>query len=93
MGAHFKLQHPITGATYMASSDEKGSFTFENVPNGTYVLHAEGGKTRDREYDAADVLVNLSPKARYDELLLTKRDAGGGSCGGTALELETSATR
>lgn len=90
VGANFKLQHPTTGATYTAFSDVNGTFTFIGVPSGTYVLHVEGGRTADREYDSADLLIDLSPKARYDSLLLTKKDAGGGSCGGTSLDLTRS---
>jgi len=92
MGTKFTLQHPVTGATYAATSDEKRSFTFKDVPSGTYVLHAEGGRTPDRAYDSTDVLINLNPDARNDALLLTKREPCGGSCGGTSLDLETSVT-
>jgi hypothetical protein len=92
-GANFKLRHPTTGAIYTAYSDANGTFTFIGVPSGTYVLHIEGGRTSDREYDSADLLIDLSPKARFASLLLTKRDAGGGNCGGTSLDLTTSSTQ
>jgi len=93
VGARFRLQSPTTGGTYTTISDADGSFAFDSVPHGTYVLHVEGGKTPTREYDSADLLINLSPDARWNTLLLTRRDPGAGSGGGTSLDLKTNADR
>ena len=86
-GSRLKLQNPVSGTSYGTTSDDHGSFEFDPVPNGTYVLHVEGGKAGIREYDSADLLVELSPAARWNFLLLTRRDPGAGSCGGTSVEL------
>lgn len=88
VGARFKLQSP-TGATYTTLSDGGGSFAFDSIPDGKYVLHVEGGRTPTREYDSADLLINLSPHAKWNTLLLTRRDPGAGSLGGTSLDLKT----
>lgn len=85
-GAHLKLQDPIDGTTREATSAEDGSFSFDGMPRGTYVLHAEGGQS-DRDYESTDQLIRIGPTAKRDTLLLVRRDAGGGSCGGTSLEL------
>ena len=86
--AKMKLQNPITAAVYSTESDAEGHFTFDHVPPGTYVLHVEGGTVTDgRDYESTDVLVALSDKAKWGTLLLSRRDGGGGSCGGTYLEL------
>jgi len=88
-GASLKLQDPVIGTVYTTMSDSTGAFVFDSVPPATYVLHIEGGAAGDRGYDATDMLIELSPKASRDELVLTRRDAGGGSCGGTYLELKS----
>jgi hypothetical protein len=87
-GANLSLQDPSTGAAYTTMSDATGFFAFDLIPPGTYVLHIEGGGAGDRGYDATDVLIELNPKASRYELVLTRREAGGGSCGGTSLELK-----
>jgi hypothetical protein len=89
VGADLKLQNPTTGAIYTTLSDSQGGFAFATVPAGIYVLHVEGGRAGDRDYDATDQLVELSPQASRDTLLLKRSAAGGGSCGGTSLELQS----
>lgn len=83
--AHLKLQDPIGGTAFETISAEDGSFSFDGIPAGTYVLHAEGGQS-DRDYDSTDQLIKIGPTAKRDTLILVRRDAGGGSCGGTGLE-------
>jgi len=85
--ASLKLQNPTNGAVYSTSSRDDGSFSFDAPQAGTYVLHIEGGRAGDRGYDATDQLVALAPQASRNMLLLRRREAGGGSCGGTYLEL------
>jgi hypothetical protein len=75
-GANLKLQDPINGAVYATISDKDGGFDFNSIPNGTYVLQSEG----------ANLLIMLTPGAKRDTLILVRREAGGGSCGGTSLE-------
>jgi hypothetical protein len=88
VGASLKLQDPITHAVYLASSDREGRFSFESVSSGTYVLHIEGGAAGDRSYDATDQLIRLDDTAARSFLMLKRRDPGGGSCGGTELDLQ-----
>jgi WD40 repeat protein len=85
--ANLRLQNPVTGRVLETTSDRDGSFSFDAIPNGTYVLHVDGGKSV-RDYDATDVLIKVSPNATRDSLLLTRSDPGGGSCGGMSLELQ-----
>jgi len=85
-GTRLTLRNPITGGVFETTSDQRGSFAFDGIPSGTYVLRAEGGRS-DREYDTADFLIKVSPKATRDTLLMIRSDSGGGSCGGTSLEL------
>jgi hypothetical protein len=87
-GARLTLLDPFTGAVFNANSDVDGAFSFADVPDGLYVLHAEGGKS-NREFETADHLVRVTSKAKGNTLVLTKRDAGGGDCGGTSLDLGT----
>jgi hypothetical protein len=84
--AHLRLQDPINSTAFEATSAKDGSFSFDGIPNGTYVLHVEGGQS-GRDYDNTDQLITIGPTAKRDTLLLVRRDAGGGSCGGTGLEL------
>jgi len=88
--ARLRLQDPLTGAVYSTLSDSDGHFSFGSIPNGIYVLHIEGGTApRGRGFDSSDHLIRLSDTdtAKGDMLLLSRRDAGAGSCGGTSLEL------
>jgi len=87
-GSKLILQNPFTGAVFSANSDRAGAFAFDDIPSGLYVLHVEGGRS-NRDFDTADKLVRITPTAKGDTLLLTKSDPGGGSCGGTILELAT----
>ena len=88
VGAAIKLQDPSTFVTQNRISDDSGTFDFGAVPNGTYALHVEGGKALKRDYDAADLLVQLSPAAEADTIVMTRREASAGSCGGTDLEVK-----
>lgn len=89
--ARLALQNATTGAVYHTTSDARGAFTFDGIPNGTYVLHIDAGKVEpDRDYDASDHLIKLGSTARRDSLVLKRREASGGSCGGTSFELQES---
>ncbi len=87
--AKMELREPISGATYTTVSDAEGHFGFEHVPNGIYVLHIEAGpRAQKQRFDATDLLVQFSDSAKRSTLLLTRKEAGGGSCGGMSLEVE-----
>jgi hypothetical protein len=89
-GARLKLQDPLTGKVYGAVSGDDGGFAFDSAPKGIYVLHVDSGTvSSDRDYDSTDLLIQLSDTATRNSLLLKRREAGGGSCGGTYLELES----
>ena len=90
VAARFRLTNSMTGATFTTASNENGSFAFASIPSGKYVLQVEGGKALDREYDGTDQLIKVSPNAKWDSLLLTRREAAAGSCGGTSLEFRAS---
>lgn len=87
--AKLKLQNPLTGAAYTSLTDLDGRFSFGPIPNGIYVVHIDGETVPSgRAYDAADLLVRLSGTAKASRLLLKHREPGGGSCGGTSLEVQ-----
>lgn len=86
--AKLELRPPVRGTVYTAVSDANGHFAFERVPDRTYVLHIEAGTAPgNRPFDATDLLVHFSDNAKRGTLLLSRREAAGGSCGGTSLEI------
>ena len=87
VGATLKLQDPTSGAVYVQTSDGDGQFMFGSVSSGTYVLHIEGGKAGDQEYDATDQLIAVDARANRANLQFMRREGG---CGGTYLELRDS---
>ena len=87
IAARFELRSPISAVSYKTVSAEDGSFAFANAKPGTYVLHAEGGKAGSRTYDSTDQLIELSPRSTPKMVLLSEREPGGGSCGGTSMDL------
>jgi hypothetical protein len=89
--ARLELRRPVIGTVYTTVSDANGHFTFDRVPDGTYVLHIDAGTAPgNRAFDATDLLVRFSDAAKRSTLLLSRREPGGGSCGGTSLEIEDS---
>lgn len=88
VGAGLRLQDPVTHAVYLATSDKEGKFSYEALPSATYVLHIEGGAAGERNYDATDQLISLDTGAARNWLTFKRRNGGGGSCGGTELDLE-----
>lgn len=87
-GARLILQDPLSGKITSTVSDDQGRFEFDSVPEGIYVLHIDKGiAPGGREYDSTDLQIRLSNTATRDSLLIKHREAGGGSCGGTSLEL------
>lgn len=86
--AALKIQSPFTGDVFVGTTDAGGRFSFHDVPQGTYVLHIEGGIAEEgHDWEPTDLLIALRDTAQKGALLLTRRDASGGSCGGTYLDL------
>jgi len=87
--ARLTLHDPFSGSAVTTLTDETGKFSFAGISKGTYVVHIDSGTAPGgREYDSSDILVALADKAKLDALRLVRREAGGGSCGGTSLELQ-----
>jgi len=92
--ARLELREPVIGTVYTTVSDADGHFTFDRVHSGIYVLHiAAGTAPGNRAFDATDLLVRFSDTAKRSTLLLSRREPGGGSCGGTSLEIEDAPNR
>ena len=87
--ASLKLQNALTGTIYHTVSDQEGGFSFPPSPNGTYVLHLDGGTTPGGlHYGDGDILVRLSD-TETEKMLLLKRISGvPGGCGAPYLSLE-----
>lgn len=91
VAAKLTLQEATTKAVYHAISDANGAFSFDGIPNGTYVLHIDAGTIEPgRTYEASAHLISLGSTAKYNSLVLKRQEAGGGSCGGTGLEPQVS---
>ena len=85
-GALLRLQNPISGEILTNVSGQDGAFMYDGVPDGTYVLHIEGGSS-GRDYDPTDLLLKVSKTATGDRLELKRHEGGAGSCGGNELGL------
>ncbi len=89
VGAKLEVRNATTGAVYHSTSDANGTFAFDGLPKGTYVLHIDAGMVEPgREYEASDHLLAVGPTATRNSLLLKRQEASGGSCGGTTLDLQ-----
>lgn len=87
--ARLELRQPVMGTVYTTLSDANGHFAFDHIPAGVYVLHIEAGAAPGgRDFDATNLLIRLSGTAKPSTLRLSRKEAGGGSCGGTSLEIE-----
>jgi hypothetical protein len=85
VGAGLKLHDPVSHAVYATTSDEDGHFSFEALPDGTYVLHIEGGSADEFTYDPEDLVIKLANGAKRSELLFKGGPSG---CGGNELALQ-----
>jgi hypothetical protein len=84
-GADVTLRDPVSHAVYVTASVEDGHFSFEGLPNGTYVLHIEGGSAGEFTYDPANSVVELTNTPKGGELLFKGGPSG---CGGNELALQ-----
>jgi len=76
-GAATYLENALTREVLRSQSNDKGMFQFAAVPDGTYVLHIEGGKTA-RTYAPTDMIVPVSHTATRDSVVLTLNEDGCG---------------
>lgn len=83
--ARLTLHDPVTHAVYMTTSDKDGRFSFEGLPNGTYVLQIEGGNADGFTYDPTDEVVELANSVKRSELFFK---GGPNGCGGNELALQ-----
>ena len=83
--AKLYLVNPITGGPFHAESNSDGTFSFEQTPEGVYVLHVECGGA-GREFSPADLLIRLSSSSHRKSLLLLRAATG---CGGETVEVES----
>lgn len=86
--AKLSAWNPITNSTYQASSDGQGEFAFGEMPEGTYVLHVEGGRAGKWDYEGTDLIVRIDHNLSRGATILTRREATLGGCGGTDLEFQ-----
>jgi len=74
IGATLRLTDARTGQVFTTTSDDRGEFAFGALPDGTYVLHSEGGRT-GRPYEPTDLLLKISSRARTSAVALKRGDA------------------
>lgn len=86
IGATLELRDAVTGTIFKTTTSETGSFAFEDVPDGTYVLRVEAAEKSERYIDVEGILLAFGRTAKLNTVLLVHRDVGGGSCGGTNIE-------
>ena len=83
-GAKLRLQNALTDEVFAATSDDHGDFGFDSVPNGTYVLHVEGGTT-GRAYDPTDLLMKVRSSGTRTAVALSRQELGATNCGDASL--------
>ncbi len=83
-GAKLRLQNALPDEVFDATSDGHGDFGFESVPNGTYVLHVEGGTT-GRAYDPTDLLTKFRSTGTRIAVVLSRQEPGATNCGDASL--------
>jgi hypothetical protein len=84
-GAAITVHDAVSGAVYKTVSDQEGHFLIEGLPNGTYVVHIEGGNADDFAYNPGDDIIKVDNRAMGTELLFKVGPSG---CGGNYLSLE-----
>lgn len=83
--ATLTLHDPISHAAYTTTSDKDGDLSFEGLPNGTYVLHIEGGSAGGFTYEPSNEIIEIANTAKRSELLFKGGPSG---CGGNELALQ-----
>jgi hypothetical protein len=70
-GATLRLTDARTGQVFTTTSDDRGEFAFAPLPDGTYILHSEGGRP-GRPYEPTDLLLKISSRAKTSGLALRR---------------------
>jgi hypothetical protein len=85
IGVALSLENAFSNVSYRTVSDSTGTFIFEEVPSGIYVLTIAGGKTSMiGEAQETSVLIDVSNSAHQENLPLQLNDSG---CGGASYQL------
>lgn len=84
-GSGLTVRDPLTNALYLTTSDKDGYFSFEGLPDGTYVLHIDASNADDHTFDSTDSVVQLDTSAKRSKLLFKRGPSG---CGATVLALD-----
>ena len=86
-GILITLRNAFSDHEYQTSSDSSGTFRFDPLPTGTYILTIGGGATSfaGQIADPTTFVIDLSESAKRDFLLLRLQDGG---CGGAEYELK-----
>jgi hypothetical protein len=85
-GIPITLRNASSDNEYQTSSDSSGTFLFDPVPQGTYILTIGGGMKSFGGYiaDPTIFVIDLTSSGRRDFLSLRLQDSG---CGGAEYEL------
>src|SRR5213593_100063 len=86
-GAEVKIVNPLTNYTSTAITDENGSYTIRNVPDGSYTLTVS--LTGFKEYVAQNVAVKVSNVTRHDVTLQVGQLSDTVTVTGAATALQT----
>lgn len=78
------LTNPVSRQALYDRSRADGSFSFDQVPEGVYVLHIERGNV-GREFSAANLLIRISMRSPREKLVLLRAETG---CGGETVEFD-----
>ena len=89
--ANLRLQSVASRETYFAASDAKGTFSFEDIPDGSYVLRIEGGISFN-EYDPTEFVVRVDSSTDRRDLHLKTLYPDFGFCGYKGLMLDSTSS-
>jgi hypothetical protein len=85
-GIPITLRNAFSAEEYQTTSDSSGTFLFDPLPSGTYILTIGGGTKSfgGQIADPTTFVIDLTESAKRDLLLLRLQDGG---CGGAEYEL------
>lgn len=86
--ASLRLQSVKTGQIYFAASDSRGSYSFDGIPDGSYVLRIEGGISFNA-YEPTVIVVRVDSSAGAVPINLKTLYPDFGICGYNGLVRDT----